>query len=224
MTITKSLKASMRDAGGKGAARKLRRDGRVPAVLYGKDMDSVSLSLDAMEVEHLFQAISVENTIVELQVEGGESHQTLVREIQSHPFRYELVHIDFLRIQSDVAVDVEVPVELIGTPQGVKHQGGVLEQIVHELPVRCLPSLIPEIIEVDVTAMEIDDSLHLSDIELPEGVEPTIDLERTLCVVAAPRAVIEEDEEEEEEGVEGLEPGEAPEPEVVGEGEDEDED
>jgi large subunit ribosomal protein L25 len=218
MTITKSLTASKREAGGKGAARKLRREGRVPAVLYGKDMDSVTLSLDAMEVEHLFQAISVENTIVELQIEGGESHQTLVREIQSHPFRYELVHIDFLRIQSDVEVDVEVPVELVGTPVGVKQHGGVLEQIIHELPVRCLPSFIPERIEVDVSALDIEDSLHLEDIQLPEGVEATIDPERTLCLVSAPRAAIEEGAEE---GAEGEEPGEAPEPEVVGEDEDE---
>jgi len=220
MTITKSLKASKREARGKGAARKLRQSGRVPAVLYGKDMEAVSISLDAMEVEHLFQAISVENTIVELQIEGEkEAHQTLVREIQSHPHRYELVHVDFLRIQKDVAVDVDVPVELIGTPVGVKQHGGVLEQIVHELPVRCLPSLIPEIIEVDVTALNIDDSLHLSDLTLPEGVEATIDLDRTLCLVSAPRAVVEEEAAEEEEG---LEPGEAPEPEVVGEDEGED--
>ena len=170
MTITKSLKASKREAAGKGAARKLRRDGRVPAVLYGKDMDAVAISLDAMEVEHLFQAISVENTIVELQIEGEkEAHQTLVREIQSHPHRYELVHVDFLRIQKDVAVDVDVPVELIGTPAGVKQHGGILEQIVHELPVRCLPSLIPEVIEVDVSGLNIDDSLHLSDLSLPES-------------------------------------------------------
>ena len=221
MTITKSLKASKREAAGKGAARKLRRTGRVPAVLYGKDMEAVTLSLDAMEVEHLFQAISVENTIVELEIEGeGESHQTLVREIQSHPYRYELVHIDFLRIQSDVAVDVEVPVELIGTPVGVKQSGGVLEQVIHELPVRCLPSLIPEFIEVDVSALDIDDSLHLSDLQLPEGVEATIDLDRTLCLVSAPRAAIEEGAE----GAEGVEPGEAAEPEVVGGGGDEDED
>jgi large subunit ribosomal protein L25 len=221
MTITKSLKASKREAAGKGAARKLRRDGRVPAVLYGKDMDAVAISLDAMEVEHLFQAISVENTIVELQIEGEkEAHQTLVREIQSHPHRYELVHVDFLRIQKDVAVDVDVPVELIGTPVGVKQHGGILEQIVHELPVRCLPSLIPEVIEVDVSGLNIDDSLHLSDLSLPEGVEPTIDLDRTLCLVSAPRAVVEGEAEAEE----GLEPGEAPEPEVVGAGEDEEED
>jgi large subunit ribosomal protein L25 len=219
MTITKSLKASTREAGGKGAARKLRRAGRVPAVLYGKDMESVALSLDAMEVEHLFQAISVENTIVELEIDGeGGSHQTLVREIQSHPYRYQLVHVDFLRIQSDVAVDVEVPVELIGTPVGVKLHGGVLEQVVHELPVRCLPSLIPELIEVDVSGLEIEDSLHLSDIQLPEGVEPTIDLDRTLCLVSAPRAAMEE---EAEEGAEGLEPGEAPEPGAEGEEEEE---
>jgi large subunit ribosomal protein L25 len=187
-------------------------------------MEAVPISLDAMEVERLFQVISVENTIVELQVDGEpEAYQTLVREIQSHPYRYELVHVDFLRIQQDVAVDVEVPVELMGTPVGVKQHGGVLEQIVHELPVRCLPSLIPELIEVDVSGLEIEDSLHLSDLTLPEGVEATVDLDRTLCLVSPPRAAIEEEAEVTEEGE--LEPGEEPEsePEAVGGGDEEEE-
>ncbi|MGD8319142.1 MAG: 50S ribosomal protein L25/general stress protein Ctc [Gemmatimonadota bacterium] len=215
MTITKSLKAERREATGKGAARELRRNGRIPAILYGRDMETVHLTVDAMEAEHLFQAISVENTIVALEVEGDkEARQTLVREIQSHPHRHELVHVDFLQIQKGVAVQVEVPVELVGTPAGVKQHGGVLEQVIHELPVRCIPSLIPEIIELDVTGLDIDDSFHVSDMELPEGVTVTIDPERTVCVVAPPRAVVEEEEEEEEEA---LEPGEAPEPEVIGE-------
>lgn len=223
MTITKSLKAERREATGKGAARELRRNGRVPAVLYGRGMETVHLTVDAMEAEHLFQVISVENTIVDLEVEGDKNpHQTLVREIQSHPHRNELVHVDFLQIQKGVAVQVEVPIELVGTPTGVKQHGGILEQIIHELPVRCLPTNIPAVIELDVTGLDIDDSFHVSDLVLSEGVTVTIDLERTVCVVAPPRAVVEEVEEEEE-LEEGLEPGEAPEPEVIGEEEESEE-
>jgi large subunit ribosomal protein L25 len=210
MTMTKSLTATKREGSGKGAARKLRRSGRVPAVLYGKDMDPVHLSVDAKEVEHLFHAISVENTVLDLRIDGQKgSHQILVREIQSEPDRPQTpVHIDFLRIQKDVKVDVEIPVNLVGVPVGVRMHGGVLEQIVHELPVRCLPSLIPESIDVDVSGLDLDDSIHVSDMGVVEGVEVTIDPTRTVCLVAAPRVEMEPEPEEGEvaEAEEGAEP------------------
>jgi len=194
MTITKSLNAKKREGSGKGVARKLRQAGRVPAVLYGKDMESVALSIDAMEAEHLFTAISVENTVIELQIEGEKSsHQTLVREIQAHPFKKELVHVDFLRLQKNVAVDVDVPIELDGTPVGVKSHGGILEQLVHEIPVRCLPSLIPEAIHVDVSALELDQSVQVGHLTLPEGVEVLVESTRLVCIVATPRGAIEEE-------------------------------
>lgn len=203
--MTTTLNAAKREGTGKGVARKLRQAGRVPAVLYGKDMEAVHLTVDAKEALHLFQHISVENTIVALAVEGEkEPHQTLVREIQAHPFKNELIHVDFLRVQAGVEVDVEVPVELIGTPVGVKQHGGVLEQIIHELPVRCIPSMIPEVFEVDVSALDVNDAIHVSDLTFGEGVEVTIPLDRTVCSVAIPRVV--ETEEPEEEAEDLLEP------------------
>lgn len=221
MTITKVLKAQKRDGSGKGAARKLRGAGRVPAVLYGGGMEPVSLSIDAMEAGHLFQAISVENTIVELDIEGEKgAQQTLVREVQTHAHRMELIHVDFLRIQKGVAIELEIPVHLVGTPVGVKLHGGIVEQIIHELPVECIPSLIPEMLEVDVSALDVDDSLHVKDIPLPEGVEAMIDAERTVCVVAVPRAAAAAEGEEIEEEV----AEEAAEPEIVGEKAEESED
>ena len=106
-----TLKAQKREGTGKGVARRLRQDGRVPAVLYGRELDSVHLSVDAREAEHLFHAISVDNTIVSLKVEGTkEPYETLVREIQTHPWKASMLHIDFLRIQKGVAVDLDVPV------------------------------------------------------------------------------------------------------------------
>ena len=204
-----SLSASSREDTGKGAARQLRREGRVPAVVYGKDMDTVLLSVDALEAQHLFQTISVENTIVHLDVgDGEEPHQTLVREIQTHPYKNDLVHIDFLRIQAGVMVDVEIPVHLEGIPEGVKNSGGVLEQIIHELPVKCIPSKIPEQIVIDVSGLEVYEAIHVYDLDLGEGVEITIDDDRTICSVAIPKAPVLDEEEAEEE---------AEEPELIGE-------
>ena len=209
MTITKSLKALKRDGSGKGVARKLRQAGRVPAVLYGKDMDPVHLSVEAMEAGHLFAAISVENTIIELEVEGEKSSvQTLVREVQSHPHKKELFHVDFYRLQKDVAVEVSVPVELDGTPVGVKTHGGNLEHVLHELPVVCIPSLIPEVIRVDVSRLDLDQAIHVADIVLPEGVESAVEGDRLVCMVVVPRGGETEV---------GEEPSTAaPEPEVIG--------
>ena len=217
MTISKSLNATKRDGAGKGVARKLRQGGRVPAVMYGKDMEPLHLSIDAMEAGHLFHAISTENTIVDLVVEGEkEPFPTLVREIQAHPHKNELVHVDFLRIQKGVAVEVDVPVELMGTPVGVKTHGGVLEHLVHEVPVKCIPSLIPQSIQVDVSGLNIEDAIHLTDLVFPEGVELTVDDDRTVCLVSAPRAEAAADKDEDEEA------GQAKEPEVIGQDQDDD--
>lgn len=187
-----TLNAKKRDDSGKGAARTLRREGRVPAVLYGRELESIHLSVDAHEAEKLFHSISVDNTIVDLAVEGEKKpYQTLVREIQTHPWRSALLHVDFLRIQEGVAVDLDVPVRLNGVPAGVRLGGGVLEQMIHDLPIRCVPSKIPESFEVDVTPLELNGSLHVSDIKLGEGVEVRIPLDRTICSVAIPKIVEE---------------------------------
>jgi len=114
MANTATLPAEKREGTGKGVARKLRAAGRVPAVLYGRELDPVHLSLDVKEAEQLFYSISVDNTIVELKVEGERKpYETLIREIQVHPLRQTLTHVDFLRIQAGVTVDVNVPVHLI---------------------------------------------------------------------------------------------------------------
>ncbi len=187
-----NLKAKKRDDSGKGAARTLRREGRVPAVLYGRELEPVHLSVDAHEAERLFHSISVDNTIVDLDVEGEKKpYQTLVREIQTHPWRSVMQHVDFLRVQEGVAVDLEVPIRLSGVPAGVRLGGGVLEQMVHDLPIRCVPSKIPEAFELDVTGLEVNQSLHVSDIKLGEGVEARVPADRTICLVAIPRLVEE---------------------------------
>jgi large subunit ribosomal protein L25 len=200
------LKAEKREGTGKGVARKLRAVGRVPAVLYGRELDSLHLSIDAHEADHLFHSISVDNTIVSLEVEGEKKpFETLVREIQMHPWRGAMLHVDFLRIQAGVAVDLDVPVHLTGVPVGVRLNGGVLEQILHDLAVRCIPSKIPESFTLDVTNLDLNDSLHVSDIPLEEGIELRMPGDQTICMVAVPRVAEEETE------------GEAAEPGLVGE-------
>jgi large subunit ribosomal protein L25 len=187
-----TLKAKKRDGIGKGVARTLRREGRVPAVLYGRELEAVHLSVDAHEAERLFHSISVDNTIVDLAVEGEKKpYLTLVREIQTHPWRASLLHVDFLRIQEGVAVDLDVPIRLLGVPAGVRLGGGVLEQMIHDLPIRCEPSKIPESIEMDVSHLEVNGSLRVADMALPEGVEVRVPRDRTVCSVAIPKIVEE---------------------------------
>jgi large subunit ribosomal protein L25 len=187
-----TLNAKKRDSSGKGVARTLRRAGRVPAVLYGRELEAIHLSVDAHEAERLFHSISVDNTIVDLAVEGEKRpYLTLVREIQTHPWRPQLLHVDFLRIQEGVAVDLEVPIKLTGVPAGVRLGGGVLEQMIHDLPIRCEPSKIPESIVLDVSNMEVNASLRVADLVLPEGVEVRVPGDRTVCSVAIPKIVEE---------------------------------
>jgi large subunit ribosomal protein L25 len=207
MTVKNELAARRRDETGKGPARRLRAAGQVPAVLYGKDQEAVSLTLDSQEALHLFHSISVENTIVNVRIDDDkEQLETLVREIQMHPFRSDLVHVDFYCIERGIELEVDIPANYIGTPLGVR-DGGSLEVILHEFRVKCLPSKIPETIEVDVSALDIGDSIHASEISTEEGVELLTDPGQTVCLVSAPRAE-EELEPEGEEGFEGEEDAE----------------
>ena len=208
MATEARLKATPREGTRKGANRKLRATGRVPGVVYGHNETTRSVSIDAHELEVLFSKISVENTVIKLQIEGEKGEvQTLVREVQSNPVKGTVLHVDFLQLHAGEKVDVDVPVHLVGNPAGVK-AGGVMDHQIHELPVRCLPAAIPESIEVDVSALELGDSIHVSDLQLPEGVETDMDGERTVCSVVAP-AVLEVAAPAETEGV--------PQPERIGE-------
>ncbi len=202
-----SLQASRRDETGKGVARRLRRAGRIPAVVYGKGMDPIPLSLDEQETVNLFQSISVANTILQLDVGEGDSLRTLVREIQTHPFRPDIVHVDFMHLRRGVAVELNVPIAFSGTPEGVG-AGGRLEVVVQEAYVRCTPANIPESINIEVSALGIGDSVRLGDLTLPDGVELLAGPETVACHVTDARAILEEegeeDGEEEEEVAEGV--------------------
>lgn len=189
-----TLNLTTRHDSGKGVARKLRRAGRVPGVIYGGGEEPVPVSMETREALHLFQSISVENTILDLMVDDREAERALVREVQTHPYRTELLHVDFLRVQRGVAIEVNIPVHVTGVPAGAR-DGGVLEHIVHDITVKCVPSRIPEAIEVDVSHLETGDVLRVVDLEMPEAVENLADPQQAVCAVSVPRGP-ELDEEE----------------------------
>jgi large subunit ribosomal protein L25 len=184
------LSAQARGNGGKGVARKLRGDGRVPAVVYGHGRDPQALSINTRELERLLDHISAENTVIDLDIDGKAS-RTLIREIQRHPFKRQILHVDFQELVAGEKVTVRLPIVLIGVPDGVRMDGGILDQTMRELEVEVDPSSIPNHVELDVTKLTIGSSVHVSDLSLPEGVEVLDDPDASVCVVSAPRAVVE---------------------------------
>ncbi len=186
-----TLTANVREESGKGAARSLRSAGRIPAIIYGHGRDPQALSIDTRELEKLLSHISAENTVIDLTV-GDGSARTIIREIQRHPFKRQILHVDFQELVAGEKIIVRIPVILMGVPDGVRMDGGILDQTMRELEVEVDPSNIPNHIEVDVTKMTIGSSLHVSDLTLPEGIEIVGDEDASVAVVSAPRAAIEE--------------------------------
>ncbi len=187
---TATLSASARSDTGKGVARKLRQSGRIPGVVYGHGRDPQPLSLDNREVERLLERIAVSSTVVELALDG-KTARTLIREIQRHPFKKSILHVDFQELVAGEVVTVRVPLVFVGIAEGVRNNAGILEQIMHELTIEVDPASIPNHIDVDVTPLALGRSIHVGDLALPAGVTALDDEEATVCAVSAPRAVSE---------------------------------
>jgi large subunit ribosomal protein L25 len=186
---TASLNATPRAEVGKGSARKLRANQRIPGVVYGHHRDATALTIDARELDKLLGSIAPGTTVVELHL-GGRMSKTLIREIQRHPFKRQVLHIDFQELVAGEKITVKVPIVFVGTAAGIK-DGGTVEEVTREVEVEVDPANIPSHFEVDVSALGINDSVHLSDIKVPEGVKILDDLEATVAVVAPPRIVEE---------------------------------
>ena len=187
---TAQLSAKARTNTGKGAARSLRSAGEIPAVIYGHAREAQSLSIPTREFEKLLEKVSAESTVIELNLASGVS-RTLIREIQRHPFKKQILHIDFQELVAGEKVSVNVPIVLTGTPEGVRVSGGILSQVMSELTIRVDPVNIPRRIEADVTHVAIGHSLHVSDLKIPEGVEVLDELDATVAVVSAPKVEAE---------------------------------
>ena len=203
------LKGARRDQVGKGWARTARAAGQIPAVIYGHGENPQPIAVDFREFELALRGHKGSNAIVNLSVGGGEV-TALVRDVQYDPVSRGIIHLDFQHISLTEQIEVEVPVHFVGTPVGVKDGGGILEHLLRMLKVKCLPTAIPAGIDVDVTALNIGENLHVSDLKPGTGYEIITDADVAVAAVVAPAA-----EEVVAAPVEG-EAAAAAEPEVVG--------
>ena len=199
------LEIQVREGRGKGAARKLRASGQIPAVCYGRDTESVSVSLDARALERLLTTSDAGmNTLIDLRGTSLEGKTVLVKELQRDPVSGRPVHADLYAVDLARTVEVEVPVHLTGKAAGVE-MGGILDHSLREIELECLPTAIPKELTVDVSALQVGDSIHVRDIALPEGVELLSDPDLSVVSVVAPAVVEEAAPAEGEEPVEGAE-------------------
>jgi large subunit ribosomal protein L25 len=194
------LKVELRDQAGKGAARKLRAQGMIPGVLYGGGEDAAALTVDPLILKKLIMAAPSRSFLVNLKIKG-KTHRAMLKDLQIHPVKRGLLHVDFQRVRADQAVTLEVAVELVGTPAGIV-EGGILEQSSRYVLLSGLPDKIPPMVELEVSGLEIGDTLKVEDLVLEEGITSETPLETVLAAVVAP-TIIEEPVEEEEEGEEG---------------------
>jgi large subunit ribosomal protein L25 len=206
MAETITLIAHPRDNFGKGPARALRRAGLIPAIVYGHGTETRSLQLEQADLERVLQQIGTGSAIIDLTVDETPV-RVLIREIQRHPTRKSVNHVDFIEVHAGEKLTLDVQLELEGSPEGVRNAGGVLEQFLREVTIEVLPRHIPEHVQVDVTDVRVGQSVHVADLSIPNAKILT-DPGATICTVVPPRVeeepVVAPEEEEEVEGA--LEP------------------
>ena len=203
-----SLKAKSRPATGKGAARQARMAGKIPGVLYGPGEEAVVLEVDVPDFLKVYHGGHGENVLMDLTVDSAEPQKVLFREVQRDPVTEDVLHIDFYHVSLTKPIRVHVPVLLEGIPDGVKNSGGILQHIMREVEVECLPTHIPDNIKMDVSELGIHDAIHISDLPT-EKFELMDDMARTVASVIPPVVSTEPTAEEEAEaalGEEGAEP------------------
>jgi large subunit ribosomal protein L25 len=192
-----NLQVASRTTTGKGAARSLRRDGKVPGVIYGHGREAEAVTIDKSALHKMLFGISAGTTILDVAVDGRAPVKALIREIQRDSLRpAEIIHLDLYEVRSDEEITLAVPIRLIGIPDGVRNFGGVLDHVLRELEVEVLPSNIPDHVDLDVTALTIGHSLFVRDVKV-ENAKVLNDPDTPICTVVAPRteeapAVVEE--------------------------------
>ncbi len=192
MEITK-LSASKRAEQGKGPARRLRVEGKIPAIAYGKKLAATQLAVSPKELRAVLGTSHGRNSVVELVVDGKDSITAMVREYAHHPVSREIIHADFIQVDLNEPVEVTVPLRLAGKAKGLV-QGGILQQVFRTLPVTCLPGKIPADLTCDVTELDLGDTLKVSQLSLPEGVTVRLSPEQTIVTVVAPEKKSEAEE------------------------------
>lgn len=199
------VKGEKREAFGKNASRRIRREGRVPAVLYGASVDTIALTLDKKEIFSILKSETGENTLFKVSFDS-EKRDAMIKDIQADPVTDELLHVDLIQIAMDKAIRVDVPVDLVGEAVGVKTEGGFVDFISREIEVECLPKDIPEQIVVDISGLHLHQSLKIGNIQAPEGTRFTSELETVIVLIQAPTKEEGVEVEAEEIIAEGEEP------------------
>lgn len=193
------LEVQQRNTFGKQGARDLRKEGGVPAVLYGRAQDTVAIQLDARTFRQFLRTYG-ENVIINMEVSAGNTETVIIKEIQRHPVdKQRLIHADFIRISLDEPVTSAVPVVLVGSPQGVQ-EGGVLEFPLRQVTLHCLPMQMPNDITIDVGHLDIGDAIHISELTLDEEIDILDEPERIIATVSQPRIQLEDEITEAEDG------------------------
>lgn len=201
---TIQLDSKKRTMTGKGSSRKLRSMGRLPVILYGPETSPMMLSLDYKQLQKILRGKSAENIIFDLKVDSNgtnQSRRVMIKEIQKDPVTRDYLHVDFYEISMEKELEVDIPLYLVNTPIGV-NEGGILEHIRRELKISCMPKNLVDKIEIDVSGLDIGQSLHIEDINLPPGLKSIEDGDLTIATVVAPTIEEEKVEEEVEEEVE----------------------
>ncbi len=203
------LPLKIRSQMGTRFSRRMRRDGNIPSVVYGLDKDAMHVSVEFSELRSALSTAAGRNAILTLDVDGSQE-MGIVKDIQWHPYREEVLHVDFLRINPDQDVTVEVPIQTVGDAHELSVAGGIIEQTLFELTVTTKPNLIPDQLEIDITHIQIGDSITVGDIKLPEGASTSVDTETSVLQGIIPKIVeVEPEPEEELEGEEVEGEGEA---------------
>jgi large subunit ribosomal protein L25 len=188
------LQAQKRTKTGKGISRQLRIQKSIPGIVYGGDTEPISVQVGLKELHHILGSSAGGNVLINLEIHNGQDtnkQPVIIKDMQSDPLSREFTHVDFYRISLDKALTTHIPVVAIGISVGVQ-EGGILEFSAREVEVKCLPTLIPDKIEVDITAMKVGNTIHISDLKVPEGVELLEEPDGVVMTVVAPKAIVEE--------------------------------
>jgi len=209
MKTSFELIAESRDAQGKGASRRLRRDGRIPAILYGGHQDARALTLDHQKVMQVLDNERSYSTIISLKL-GEQKQAAVLKDIQRHPFKNSVLHIDFQRVEENEKIRINIPLHFKGetVAPGVKTQGGIVSHMRSEVEVSCLPRDLPEFIEVDISGLSLNESIHLSQIKVPATVQ-LLDLAKGDAAVVAIHSPRAEEPEPVAAAAEGAAPADA---------------
>jgi large subunit ribosomal protein L25 len=194
MAKQQKITAQTRLTSGRSAVNQIKLQGLVPAVVYGGQDKPVNLSINAREIGNILARATSEHFLVDLEIADGDTKSNrlaLVQEVQHHPIKGHVLHVDFHAVRADEKLHAKIPVETTGEASGVKNFGGILEIPMHEIEVECLPKDLPEIISLDVSALGVGDAIHIKDIQFSEGVTARADGDLTVVRVAAPKVEVE---------------------------------